>query len=119
MLAGSGAQQPAFAGQQTFSSTVHPSSKLVQLWGACVSSTNATEASAAAAIRLAASCGLMSHRNMDAVTPLLESIVAPAQAPAQLRETAFAGLDLAVLPQLLMPSGHQCCRCQTMLSGRP
>ena len=98
MLAGSKTQQPAFAHQQTAISQLHPSSQLVQLWDVCVSSTSATEASAAAAIRLAASCSLMSQSNLGAVLPLLESIVAQAQAPAQLRETAFAGLDRAVLP---------------------
>ena len=102
MLAGSRAQQPASAHQQTLSSRLHPASKLVQLWDVCVSSTSATEASAAAAIRLAASCSLMSQSNLGAVMPLLESIVAQAQAPAQLRETAFAGLDLAVLPSSFM-----------------
>ena len=97
MLAGSRAQQPTFADQQTLSSRVHPSSKLVQLWDVCVSSTSATEVSAAAVIRLAASCSLMSLSNLGTVMPLLKSIVAQAQAPTQLRETAFAGLDLAVL----------------------
>ena len=102
VLAGSGAQQPAFACQQTLGSRLHPSSKLVQLWNVCVSSTSVTEASAAAAICLAPSCSLMSQSNLGAVMPPLESVVAQTQAPAQLRETAFAGLQLAVLPSSLL-----------------
>ena len=102
VLAGSRARQPAFAHQQILSGRLHPSSKLVQLWDVCVSSSSATEASAAAAIRLAASCSLMSHSNLGAVMPLLQSIAAQPQAPAHLRETAFAGFDLASLPSSFM-----------------
>ena len=112
VLAGKRAQQPEFARQQTLSSRLHPSSKLMQLWDVCVSSTSATEASAAAAIRLAASCSLMSQSNLGAVMPLLQSILAQTQAPAQLRESAFAGCDLAICSNAsacaVLPSSFIC-----------